>query len=406
MRIAVFSDSFYPELGGIQDSILATCRALGERGHQLTIVAPRAARNDFRLSRVPVREIDLGANVRVLRRASLRVPSSTGQSRLLIPTGRCWRALADFRPELIHAHTFLGAGFEARVAARKLRLPLVGTNHWAVDAFSDYVPLPSAWVKQASLKAVAAFYNHCRLVTGPSQSVLDAMQEHGLARPTHVISNPIDTARFTPAETAERQTLKARWDFGGATVVYAGRLAREKNIDVLIRALPRIAASQPDVELVLAGHGQEEAALRLLAASLGVSGRVRFLGTLDKAALAQVFQAAELFALASTSETQSMVTLQAMSSGLPAVVARSLALPEYVDDQCGRLATPQDDGDFARQISALLADPALRLRLGEDAARRARRYALDDIVSRWEAAYAEAACPAPRFDSHPQGVQP
>ncbi|TDR79927.1 glycosyltransferase [Paludibacterium purpuratum] len=391
MRIAVFTDSFYPELGGIQDSILATGKALGERGHEVVIVAPRASRNDYRLAQVPPREVDLGDNIRIVRRASIAVASSTGQSRLLLPTGRCWRGLRDFRPEVIHTHTFLGAGLEARIAARRLDVPLIGTNHWAIGEFSGYVPLPAAWVRRASLKAVTAFYNHCRLVSGPSHSVIDEMRQYGLKSASQVISNPIDTTLFTPVAADARQALKTRWGFSDATLLYAGRLAREKNIDVLIRALPTLAARHPDVVLALAGHGGERENLRLLAEKLGVGERVRFLGTLDKASLAQAFQAAEIFVLASTSETQSMVMLQAMSAGLPAVVARWRALPEYVDNHCGRLAAPGDAEDFARQLTELLADPVLCRQLGDNASWRARRYSVDSIVTAWEAVYARTA---------------
>ena len=81
MRIAFFTDSFYPELGGIQDSILLTARALGERGHTVVLYAPSASPRDFRLAGLPVKEVDLGERVQVRRLFSVPVPSSTGQSR-------------------------------------------------------------------------------------------------------------------------------------------------------------------------------------------------------------------------------------------------------------------------------------------------------------------------------------
>ncbi len=389
MRIAVFTDSFHPELGGIQDSIVSTARALGERGHQVVIYAPRAAPQDYRVAGLPAREVELGDQVRVRRLFAVPVPGSTGQSRLLLPTGRRWRELAPWRPDVLHTHTFLGAGWEALNAARHLRIPLVGTNHWAVGEFSMYVPFAARLFARRSIAAVTRYYNRCTFVTGPSRSVLDEMLSAGLHPPCRVVSNPIDTALFRPATPAQRCVLKRALGFSDATILYAGRLAIEKNIDVLIRALARVAPQIPTAMLALAGHGTARDRLEQLARELGVAHQVRFLGTLDKTALADAYRAADVFALASTSETQSMVLLQAMSSGLPAVGARWRALPEYITDGTGLLAEPGNHEDFAAQlVTVLRQQPWLRTRMGEDAARAAQRCAISEVVAAWEEIYA------------------
>ena len=388
MRIAFFTDSFYPELGGIQDSILLTARALGERGHTVVLYAPSASPRDFRLAGLPVKEVDLGERVQVRRLFSVPVPSSTGQSRLLLPTGRRWRGLASWEPDVLHTHTFLGAGWEALTAARHLRVPLVGTNHWAIGEFSMYAPFAARQFARYSVKAATGYYNRCTLVTGPSRSVVDEMLASGLGRPAHVVSNPIDTELFRPGEPDERQALKRHLGFSDSTILYAGRLAVEKNIDVLVRALATVVRELPDAMLALAGHGTARLRLERLAAECGVGHRLKFLGTLDKPALARAYRAADVFAIASTSETQSMVLLQAMSSGLPAVGARWRALPEYIADDAGLLAEPGDAGQFAAHLLSLLREPSMRARMGERAAARARRFGLTETVDAWERIYA------------------
>jgi glycosyltransferase involved in cell wall biosynthesis len=387
MRIAMMTDSFHPELGGIQDSIMTICRELGARGHQICLLAPAAAARDFSRAGLSVGEVDLGPNVRIERCPAVPVAGSTGQSRLVLPTGRRWRALIEFRPELIHAQTFFGLGIEAITAARRLDVPLIGTNHWAIGAFSGYFPLPASWFRALSERAVTAFYNRCDQVYTPSHAVLDTMRAAGLARPSGVISNPIDTGNFCPPDAAVRPALRERFGMDGRTIIYAGRLAREKHIEVLIRALAQVLAQIPDAMLALAGHGSDRARLERLAATLGIGHRVRFLGTLSQADLAQAFQAADLFAIASTSESQSMVLLQAMSTGLPAVAARARALPEYVTPSCGLLAMPGDSDDFARHLGTLLSDAQLRRDMGGQAHAAAARYDTAAIASQWESLY-------------------
>lgn len=405
MRIAVFTDSFYPELGGIQDSILLTSRALGERGHEVVIFAPEAAERDFRTAGVPVGEVELGANVRVQRLLSLPVPSSTGQSRFLVPTGRRWRELIDFKPDVIHSHTFLAAGWEALRAARMLQVPIVGTNHWAIGEFGTYMPLSAELFSRLSVKAVTQYYNRCAMVTAPSRSVTDEMRQHGLRQPHCVVSNPIDTGLFRPASETQHQALKQQLGFTDATILYAGRLANEKNIDVLIRALPQVLNRVPDAMLALAGHGSARDRLVQLAQSRGVSERVRFMGTLDKAALADAYRAADLFAIASTSETQSMVLLQAMSAGLPAVGARWRALTEYVDEQAGLLATPGDHEDFAEKMTTILRDAPQRQQMSAHATRVSQRYSISHVTDTWEAIYTDICQTSQGAGTHVMGAQ-
>ncbi|MGH8400020.1 MAG: glycosyltransferase, partial [Gammaproteobacteria bacterium] len=261
MRIAMFTDSFYPELGGIQDSILANIRELGARGHRIMLFAPAAARRDFQRLGLEPHEPEVGSNVAIRRLPSLPLPSSSQQSRLVIPTGRAARALKAFRPDLIHVHTFFGAGLEALHAARRLHVPLVGTNHWYAQGFDLYAPIGRKTFRQFCGHALARFYNHCDWVTAPSRFTLDDLHAHGMNRRARVISNPINTYQFRPATATERQQLKGRLRLGDSVVVYAGRLAREKRIDVILHAIAVARARVPDISLVIAGHGSDRTRL-------------------------------------------------------------------------------------------------------------------------------------------------
>jgi len=396
MRVALFTDSFYPELGGIQDSILISARELGARGHAVAIFAPAATPRDFARGNLAVAEPALGPTVEIHRLFALPMPGSTGQSRLVLPTGRRWPAVARFRPDVIHSHTFLGTGLEALAVARRLRTPLVGTNHWAIGGFSLYAPMARDAVARGCWRTLARYYNHFDWVSAPSQATLADMRAHGFRRPGAVISNPIDTARFRPPAPGERQALKARLGLGAATVLYAGRLAREKRIDVLLRALPSLLRAVPGAELVLAGHGTQRPALEALAQTLGIAGSVRFIGTLDHDRLAELCRAADVFALASTSESQSMVLLQAMSAGLPAVGARHGPLVEYIPPEVGLLADPDCPEAFAAALATLLRAPeaeggGLRAAMGAHATRAASRFGVGSVADAWQDVYARAA---------------
>jgi 1,2-diacylglycerol 3-alpha-glucosyltransferase len=384
VKIAMFTDYFFPELGGIQDSVATIGRSLGQRGHRVEIYAPRYSRRDYRQIGSAVGERDLGANVRVRRRRSLPFPSSTRQSRaaLLSPVSWVRLGLAS-KPDVIHVHSFFGIGLEALFNAACLGVPVIGTNHTTIAGFAPFIPVKP----ELAAAYVMWFYNRCSYVTAPSRSVFDELGPARLRRPHRVVSNPIDTSLFAPADDGERAALRAELGLTRPTVTYAGRLGPEKNIEVLLRAVALLVDGDAAPDLALAGHGSHEAALRGLAGELGIAHRVRFLGTLAQARLARLLRASDAFAIMSTSETQSMVLLQAMASGIPVIAADSRALPEFVTPSNGVLADPHDPASLAHALAALLAAPDRRRAMGEAGRRSAEAYCVDAVTDAWEAVY-------------------
>ena len=390
MKIAMFTDHFYPELGGIQDSVALTARSLGSRGHSVEIFAPWHPEADFIRAGHVVGEPDLGRNVRIHRRTSVRVASSTQQSRAVIPLPTpLFERFGKHRPDVIHSHSFFGLGLEALLIGRVLGVPVVGTNHTNVHGFGPYIPVP---VERAA-DWVAWYYNRCQAITAPSRSVFDDLGHERMRHVPSILSNPIDTGLFHPADPAARIAAKQHLGLGEQVIAYAGRLAPEKNIDTIFHALARLPET---TTLALAGHGSHEQALRALASELGIAARVAFLGTLAPSRLAELFGAAELFAMMSTTETQSMASLQAMACGLPVVAPLQGALSEYVGADCGRLTDPHDPQAVAQAMADLLQDEPGRLSAGAAARIVAGRHSVDAVTDAWESIY-QGLLPKRRF---------
>lgn len=384
MIIGIFTDHFYPELGGIQDSIAELARELGRRGHEVDIWAPRASRANFSFVGLPPQEIDLGARVRIHRVPSVGIPSSSLQSRLASPFFR----LRKKRYDVVHVHSFLGIGYRGLRVAKRAGVPLVGTNHWAIVEFADYVPWFFAGLfRAASIRYVTWFYNQCALTTAPSRIVLAEKQAHGFRAPCRVVSNPIDTAAFKPPRPEVRQALRAHSGFAGPVIACVGRIAPEKKTDIVLKAFAELCQQVPDALLVFGGHGSFEEEMKALARRLGVQTRVRFLGTLTKRGVAELYQAADLYAIASVSETQSMSLIQAFAAGLPAVGVRWRAIPEYLNDERGLLFERDDYREMAAHLAMLSKDALLRARLGARATAFAQQFSTSAIGDQWEHLY-------------------
>ena len=380
----MFTDYFFPELGGIQDSIATISRSLARRGHQVDIYAPRYAKRDYRRIGATVPERDLGANVRVRRRPSLPFPSSTQQSRVALPSPIGWtRLVARTRPDVIHTHSFFGIGLEALFNGACLGIPVIGTNHTTIAGFAPHLPVRA----DRAAAYVMWFYNRCDYVTAPSRSVFEELGANKLCRPHQVVSNPIDTELFAPLRRDERDMLRARFGLAGPTITYAGRLGPEKNIDILLHAVAALRDKGVVAELAIAGHGSHEPILRTLAVGLRIDQQVRFFGTLTQDELAGLLRISDTFAIMSTSETQSMVLLQAMASGVPVVAAETRALPEFVGPGNGVLVDPHDAAGLALALAGLLAAPERRRQLGAGGRRSAERHGTEMIADTWETLY-------------------
>jgi glycosyltransferase involved in cell wall biosynthesis len=180
-----------------------------------------------------------------------------------------------------------------------------------------------------------------------------------------LIENAIDAEYFSRAVGIGRDEARRRLGIApGRLVVGAvGRLSPEKGFDVLIRAADRLVASGVDLEVLIAGEGDDESRLRALIDGLGLAGRVRLLGFwADPRAL---YEALDAFALSSLREGLPNVLLEAMAMEVPVVATRIAGVPRLVeDDGNGLLVGPASEGELEAALRRLLDDDALRLRLG------------------------------------------
>lgn len=389
MKIAMFSDNFYPELSGISDSIVTLAKELAKKGHEIHFYAPKYSAKDYLKAGLPEQEPDLGPNIKFHRLFSFSVPSPTGQSRLVIPLGLSLNSIRKVRPDIIHSQLFFGVGLEALLAAKLNKIPMVGTNHTAITEFVRYLPIRANWFKSLALKYATWYYNCCDYVTAPSQAVFNEMIPNGFHKPHESISNPIDLITFSPEENkaGENDEIRKKFRLSESTVIYAGRLAEEKNIDVIIRAIALVKEKIPTITLALAGHGAAEESLKKEAEKLGVTKHMKFLGTLDKPTLAKAYRASKIFCIMSTSETQSMTLMQAMGCGLPVIGANARALPEYINKENGFVIEPGDHKTLANKIISLLQNADLAAELSRGSLAMVQKYSTGQIANRWEEVY-------------------
>jgi len=209
----------------------------------------------------------------------------------------------------------------------------------------------------------------------PSGTQRALFQDEGLVVPSSVISNGLDISRYAPGDPDE--SLVEKYGLPGRRrILVVGRLARDKKIDVLIRAL----ADLDGAHLLLVGRGDDQERLEQLARSLGVGPQVHFLGYVPEEDLPGLYRLAEVFSIASDVEVQSIPTLQAAASGLPIVAADAAALPELVHDGHNGYLVPVGDAQgFAAALGRILDDTDLASRFRQASLQVGRRHA-DEVT--------------------------
>ena len=382
MRVALFTDTFYPQINGVARTVERTAFMLIERGYDVTVVTASAdAKETYQHG-------EYHYNVLII--PSLPTGVYKGE-RIALPFFATLSALKQNPPDLIHTHTPFGVGLVALRAAKELQVPLVGTHHTFFDHYLDHIKLNFGFMQRITWRYTAWYYNHCDIVLSPTQSLLDTMQSAGLRSSTMLVANPTDTRYFTAPSAAQKEATKKSLHISGPVVLYLGRLSYEKSVDQALHAFAKLLKTQSDAFLVVAGDGPERERLEELAHALAIEDSVMFTGFVSGEKLIEALQASDVCLSASKSENMPLAILEALASGLPVVAVRSLGMSELVKDGVsGYLVDPDDTSALAARVGTLLSDEKLRTQFSEEAMRRAKRYdpsvVAEELLRAYEAA--------------------
>jgi glycosyltransferase involved in cell wall biosynthesis len=391
LRVLIATDQYEPMIGGVPTVTRELARGLAERGHVVEVLAPSAS---GRSATNPGATAGAGGELTLASRRSVRWPWYEDQRLGLLSPAAARELIDGFAPDVVHVHSPLTLGAVARSAARRRRVPVVYTNHYLpanVHPVVSGTDRPGRAARAAGTLFDVGFYgyltgfaNRCDRVTAPTATALMLLRDHGLRAPSQVVSNGVDLAVFSPGPADEALRLRYALPSGRPLILSVGRLSPEKRADVLIEAV----AVPADAVLALAGSGPDEERLRALAARLGVRDRVRFLGFIPGADLPGLYRLADVFAIASEAELQSLVTMEAMASGLPVVAANAGALGELVHPgENGFLTRPGLVGDLAGSLDLLCRDVGLRARMSKAGLRIIADHDRHRLLARWETIY-------------------
>lgn len=372
MRIGIVTATYLPSRNGVATSTALFARGLRARGHDVRIFAPRHPL-------MPPREdgvYRLNSSF-----AGARALGAPADYPVMLAPGPLLTARLPLRDlDVLHTmHPFL-AGQLALKWGRLAGAPVVYTAHTQYDQYLHYAPMPSRVGRAILRPHISAFARRVDAVLAPGQAMVDMLRAYGYAGAVQLFPNPVDLAAFRAASgDAFRDEFHVPQ--GAPLVMYLGRLAPEKNLDVMLHAFNVARASRPELRLLVVGDGPSRAQLEERALE-GVS----FTGPLPYARVPEALSAADVFLTASTSEVLPMSMIEALAAGTPLVAARSPAALDLIREGVNGLireATPEALADGL--LAALHPDTlgGLQTRARESAA----QYDLTTLTATLEGIY-------------------
>ena len=339
VKVAIVTETYPPEVNGVASTIARFIRGLAELGHDITLIRPRQGLKDKPRNESHFKEI-LTVGIPIPGYSALRM--GIPQKNRLI---KQW---SIDRPSLVHIVTEGPLGWSALEAAKKLNIPICSDFRTNFDAYSTHYGL--SCLKSPIQRYLRYFHNNSHFTMVPTQALKNQLVSHGFER-LRVLARGIDTELFNPSKRSHE--LRNQWGVKDQqkVVLYVGRLASEKNLQVTVDAFRAMLQVNPNLKMVWVGDGPQKGALKLSCPNSV------FTGVQTGEALATHYASGDLFLFSSLSETFGNVTLEAMASGLAVLAYDYAAARQFIDHGVnGFLADPNEANAFINQGLELMKE--------------------------------------------------
>ena len=378
MKIGIFTDTFYPEINGVATSCLTLERELTRLGHEVHVFAPRCKGWEEH-ARDNVHYI-ASAPLVVLKDRNVAFPG---------PIESHFAKNLHF--DVVHTNSEFVMGIFGRRVAEKLGCALVHTYHTVWEDYTYYV---THGVADETARKIARRYSRwwCDAfgrVIVPTGKTRDLLLRYGVSSPIDVIPSGMDLSRFSPERHDASQQQKTREECGvrpGERVLLnLGRLAKEKNIDQVMRVFPRLHELLPDVRFVLVGEGPMREELGRQAAQLGVADSVTLTGPKPWEEIDRYYAMGDVFVSTSHSETQGLTYIEAMASGLCVCAAKDPCLDGVIEDGVNGVLCGDSDDELLAALLRAFSDEGRRI--ADAAPAGAQAFGMESFARRVEACY-------------------
>lgn len=340
MNIAIFTDSYKPQVNGVVTSIDLFKKEFERNGHRVVIFAPKVdgakeEKEVFRFKSVTFtgyREYKIGVPYKIL--ADPRVKK--------------------IKFDIVHIQSPFSMGAAGLGFAKYYKIPAIATFHTMYPDYMHYFIKSKHLQKLKIIKKIYGalswsymswFHNRCKAVVAPSNTIKNELKKHGIRRVT-VIPTGIEIQK-----KLSRQTVRKKHKIGNEKIIlHVGRITKEKNIKFIIDSLKEMLSE--NTRMIITSDGPYKEELEDYVNKLGIGKKITFTGYISKEELRELYTASDVFVMASKTETQGIVLSEAAVNGLPVVVLNAPVISDFVrETKCGLVAT---ENSFSKSVHSVL----------------------------------------------------
>ena len=411
MKIVISTDVYYPMINGVAVFSKNLATGLKKRGHQVMVLAPSISGKfsvekdpDYNFTIVRLKSTRMYLYPDQIEKIpndkkvlGIKMPQLLYKNGLHVsynPYSDIRRVLEDFKPDIIHNQTSGPLALAIFRYAKKRNIPIVMTDHTYPDNLTQQVKLPKFAKKPINAAMNAYFMSFLRrseYATLPTkQAITDLLPKnhHSFKVPVEALSNGIDLSHFTKGPASEEIYKKYAIPKNVPIILYVGRIDPEKSLDILVNSFKKLIKEAPKAHLVMVGDGTAREKLEKMIKRKKLGNQTHFIGRVIGDDLSQIYRTGTVFVITSKTETQSIVLMEAMASGLPAIAVNAGAVTELVKDgENGFIFEPNDTAGIASGINAIISNKELREKMSKNALKMIAKHDINYTLSRFEKIY-------------------
>jgi glycosyltransferase involved in cell wall biosynthesis len=381
MKILFATESYFPNIDGGAIAQHRLVHELVKNGNEVGVIAPS-------LSFKNCIEEDKGSTIFRTRGIVLPFYMNNKYHFSPFPLLKLQKIFKSFKPDIVNICSPYPIGVSALLLAKKNKIPVVGSIHILPENMlspflnSRYYAL----IKKYSWTYLVYFFNFMDWVTVPTQTGADMYIEKGLKIKITPISNGVNTEIFNPNN--DGRYLQKKFKIPKENVVlYTGRMSSEKNLDVLLEAIPHVL-NKVDAHFLFCGSGGVyKQKMKKLTEKLQITDNTTFIDFLKWGDYINIYSIADIFIMPAEAELQSIVTMEAIASGLPAVVVNKGAVHELVSSNNGLLFESRNSKQLANNIVSILSDTKLKTKMSKNSLKLIKQHSMKYIGNQYEKLY-------------------
>ncbi|MCQ4725893.1 glycosyltransferase family 4 protein [Anaerotignum faecicola] len=351
MNIGLFTDTYFPQINGVATSTFTLAKNLRAMGHNVYIFTPQDPKNKDQNEKDVIRMPSMPCIfVHQYRFGLLYSPKELAK-------------ITKLKLDIIHTQTEFSLGMFGKTLSKVLGIPMVHTYHTMYEDYVHYIVNGALITPNMAHSFSRLFCNFASNIVAPTEKVKDSLIEYGVTKPIHVIPTGINISKFRKGNYPHEETVTLRNSMGlgenDKIILVLGRIAKEKSIDTVIKAMPYVFEKEKKAKLLIVGDGPYRKNLEHLAKELKIEDKVIFAGAKPWDEIGRYYQLGNVFVSASISETQGLTFVEAMAAGLPVVAKKDDCLKGVIEDGKTGIVF-SDDSELPHKILEILENTELR----------------------------------------------